>query len=383
MYFYLLLAHACDFTLAQADLCYGPNCPTCHFLIETLLCSFITVDIPVATINDSIIYHPPVDFAMDDFIEHKNKDDAWYSPPFYTHNGGYLMCLAVVANGYGSGSNTHVGVAAHLMAGENDNNLKWPFRGAVTVSILNQRGNHHHVTGTITFSDGTPDVYCARVVSGRRAERGLGNAKFIAHSDLAYNKHNNTEYLSNNSLRLHIEQATIFTSRVASKLPSWYPSSTPSVAEFTISEFSKHKVPGDEWCSPPFCTHPQGYKFSVTVMANGRSRGEGTHVSVGVTMMKGEYDDLLTFPFRGVFTVEIINWLQDEHHIRHTISITDDFDSDHRAGGRVTTDYALLSSYLVNMLPHSSLPYNPTTNTQYLDDDCMRIRVVKVDIHSK
>ena len=46
----------------------------------------------------------------------------------------------------------HIGVAAHLMAGENDNNLKWPFRG---ISILNQRGNHHHVTGTITFSDGT------------------------------------------------------------------------------------------------------------------------------------------------------------------------------------------------------------------------------------
>ena len=338
----------------------------------------------MATINDSIIYHPPVDFVMDDFIEHKNKDDAWYSPSFYTHNGGYLMCLAVDANGFGYGSKTHVSVAAHLMAGENDNNLKWPFRGAATVSILNQRGNHHHVTDTITFSDGTPDVYCARVVSGRIAKRALGSGTFIAHSDLSYNKHNNTEYLSNNSLRLRIEQVTIFSSRVASKLPSWYPSSTPSVAEFTISEFSKHKVPGDRWRSPSFYTHPQGYKFSVIVCANGYGRGEGTHVSVGVTMMKGEYDDLLAFPFRGVFTVEIINWLQDKHHIQHTIHITDDNDSDHRVGGRVATTYAPLSSYLVNMLPHSSLPYNPIANTQYLDDDdCMRIRVVKVDVHSK
>ena len=255
----------------------------------------------------------------------------------------------------------------------------------VTISILNQRGNHHYVTNTIPFSDGTPDDVCARVVSGRRAERGWGNDTFIAHSDLAYNKHNNTEYLSNNSLRLRIEQVTILSSPIASKLPSWYPSSTPSVAEFTMSEFSKHKVPGDEWYSPPFYTHPQGYKFSVTVYANGYGSGESTHISVGVQMMKGEYDDSLTFPFRGVFTVEIINWLQDQHHIQCTIHITDDTDDGHRAGGRVTIEgYAPVVQLTHKMLPHSSLPYNPTTNTQYLDDDdCMRIRIVKVDIHSK
>ena len=320
---------------------------------------------------------------MDDFIEHKNIPDRWISPPFYTHNGGYLVCLSVYANGYDDGSNTHVGVAARLMAGENDNNLKWPFRGAVTISLLNQQGNHHHVTDTITFSDATPDVYCARVVSGRVAERGWGNPTFIAHSDLAYNKHNNTEYLSNNSLHLRIEQVTILSSPIASKLPSWYPSSTPSVAEFTMSDFSKHKVLGDEWYSPPFYTHPQGYKFSVIVWANGYE-GTHVHVSVGVQMMKGEYDDTLTFPFRGVFAVEIINWLQDQHHTRRTIHITDDIDSYHRVGGRVTTTtYAPIAQF-VNILPHSSLSYDPTTNTQYLDDDdCMRIRIVKVDVHSK
>ena len=62
----------------------------------------------------------------------------------------------------------------------------------------------------------------------------------------------------------------------------------------------------------------------------GGVRGEGTHVSVGVCMMKGEYDDSLTFPFRGAFTVEIINWQEDRHHIRDVISITDDNDDDHR-----------------------------------------------------
>ena len=41
---------------------------------------YMSLDIPVATINDSIIYRPPVDFVMDDFIEHKNKVDKWDQP---------------------------------------------------------------------------------------------------------------------------------------------------------------------------------------------------------------------------------------------------------------------------------------------------------------
>ena len=37
--------------------------------------------------------------------------------------------------------------------------------------------------------------------------------------------------------------------------------------------------------------------------ANGWGSSEGTHVSVGVQMMK-EYDDSLIFPFHGAFTVK-------------------------------------------------------------------------------
>ena len=91
----------------------------------------ILVDIPVATINDNIIYHPPVDFVMKDFIEHKNRNDSWSSPPFYTHDGGYLMCLSVNANGNGRYRNTHVSAFAHLMAGENEH-------GHSTVLLLSQ-----------------------------------------------------------------------------------------------------------------------------------------------------------------------------------------------------------------------------------------------------
>ena len=50
---------------------------------------------------------PPVDIIMDDFGTHKKSNDKWYSPPFYTHLGGYRMCLSAYANGSGGGKGTH------------------------------------------------------------------------------------------------------------------------------------------------------------------------------------------------------------------------------------------------------------------------------------
>ena len=64
----------------------------------------------------------------------------------------------------------------------------------------------------------------------------------------------------------------------------------------------------DQWDSPPFYTHPQGYKFSLVVQANGYGASEGTGVTVGVIMMRGEYDESLAFPFCGKFTIQILNW---------------------------------------------------------------------------
>ena len=56
---------------------------------------------------------PPVDIIMDDFEQHKKSNDKWCSPPFYTHLGGYRMCLRVDANGDGSEKGTHVSGSAN------------------------------------------------------------------------------------------------------------------------------------------------------------------------------------------------------------------------------------------------------------------------------
>ncbi len=59
--------------------------------------------------------------------------------------------------------------------------------------------------------------------------------------------------------------------------------------------------------SPPFYTSRQGYKMCVLAYLNGDGMGHGTHLSVFLFLMKGEYDNILEWPFRHKVTMILIN----------------------------------------------------------------------------
>ena len=61
--------------------------------------------------------------------------------------------------------------------------------------------------------------------------------------------------------------------------------------------------------SAPFYDH--GYKFRLSLYPNGRSFGKNTHVSILFFVMKGEYDALLSWPFRKKLTFTLVD--QQEH----------------------------------------------------------------------
>ena len=73
--------------------------------------------------SPSVLFIPPPAFIMTDFSRHKSASDTWYSPPFYSHIGGYKMCFRVDANGVVDGAGTHVSVFVYLMRGEYDYDL--------------------------------------------------------------------------------------------------------------------------------------------------------------------------------------------------------------------------------------------------------------------
>ena len=61
-----------------------------------------------------------------------------YSPPFYSGQNGYKMCIRAYLNGDGIGFNTHLSVFFVLMHGEYDPLLKWPFQSEVSLVLVDQ-----------------------------------------------------------------------------------------------------------------------------------------------------------------------------------------------------------------------------------------------------
>ena len=81
--------------------------------------------------------------------------------------------------------------------------------------------------------------------------------------------------------------------------------SEPTCVDFVMNNFDQHKKDQDVWMSPSFYSHPRGYKMCLAVHANGYGDGEGTHVSVFVYIRRGEYDNILRWPFQGTITIGV------------------------------------------------------------------------------
>ena len=289
-----------------------------------------------------LIYNiPPVDFFMTGFLEKKQADKVWTSPPYYTHIGGYKFCLEVYPNGVGSGKGTHVSVYARLMEGEHNDKLEWPFEGWMKFELLNQKKDDDHYHKKFVFNGQTNTV---------------GFTEFISHADLSYNPTTNTEYLQDDCLRLRV--ATIARIVSVSKLTEF------SECKKSFNLFDSHTLKS-------FYTHPQGYKMCLRVKANGTGEGFGTHVSVYTYLIRGEHDQHLQWPFTGELIIELLNWREDKGHHSINLKIISDYGFDRVTGKQ---KYGMSRGW-PRFISHSSLPYNPTTNTEYLRDDCLRLRV--------
>ena len=144
--------------------------------------------------------------------------------------------------------------------------------------------------------------------------------------------------------------------------------------KFTIMDYVERKLAGEEWVSPPFYSHPQGYKMCLEVA----STNDQENLSVYVHVLQGEYDDELIWPFEGRVSVELVNWKEDEGHYEENFDINI----------LTTRDYNMMhvskndSACKPHFIPHSSLPYDPASNTEYLHDDCLCVRVKSVDVYS-
>ena len=132
------------------------------------------------------------------YQEKKENSENVQSPSYYTSPNGYHMALIVYVNGEGAGEGTHVSVYAPILKGKFDDNLKWPFIGKITFTLLNQlEDRNHHKISELTAAN------------NRQVGDAWGYSKFIPHSALHYDVVNNTQYLKDDTLyfRMSVEPA--------------------------------------------------------------------------------------------------------------------------------------------------------------------------------
>ena len=334
---------------------------------------------------------PPVDLNMTNFTKHKKIDDYWESPPFLSRPNGYKMCVRVRADGCHVGRGTHVSVYVHLMQGEYDDLLSWPFKGIVKLGLMNHKEDRDHFEKTFTFDKSSEQRACERVHVGLHTKSGIassepvGYACFIAHEDLSPSSENNPIFLDEeDTLRFRVLDVTLLNEE-ESVVPQSSPKPPPSsIYEFVMEGFSKKKkaIFGfSEWDSPPFYSHMEGHKFILVVFANGRRKAQGRSVSVYVHVARGENDSKLKFPFRGNIIIELVNCLADDNHCQQVVTFSDDTDPKGERGGRVwLTSRAYHGLGVHDFIAHRDLSFNAKRNTQYLDDnDCLRFRILKVE----
>jgi len=90
-----------------------------------------------------------------------------------------------------------------------------------------------------------------------------------------------------------------------------------------IEEFSIKKnkaMNGDKLSvtSEPFYTSEFGYKMSMKIYPAGDGVGKGLYLSVFFTLMKGDYDNMLQWPFKNKVTLTIIDQKDKTNHYSDT-----------------------------------------------------------------
>ena len=63
--------------------------------------------------------------------------------------------------------------------------------------------------------------------------------------------------------------------------------------------------------SDAFMTSLYGYKLGASVFLNGNGSGEGSHLSLYIRVMPGDYDNLLDWPFRLPISFQLLDQCSD------------------------------------------------------------------------
>ena len=142
---------------------------------------------------------------FDKVKECEEANTTWLSTGFYTSASGYKMRLKVSFTDDTAATHEYLSSFILLIPGEYDTTLEWPFKGEVTIELLNQLEDKNHYKRVIQFDDSIP-MKC-RCQPKTSSTEGWGFQMFIPRSDLAYNPSKKCQHLLDDSLYFRISSS--------------------------------------------------------------------------------------------------------------------------------------------------------------------------------
>ena len=234
-----------------------------------------TLQLCVTTVQvklDNITNYYYVDF---DYNEQINQE-----MNFNTHICGYRMSVHVVRE-----HNGNISIITYLLASEFT--LSWPFRGEITIQIVNRDGCHGHITRTIHYNNETPDG-ARRVEGGLERSEGFRGCTF-PENDLGRRK---IRYWSDDHT-LHL--------RVIKVKPNMSISLNGVNNDLQINQ------------EMLFNTHTNGYRMFIRVQV------QNEKISIITHLLQSQFNQHLSWPFGAEITIQIVNRDGDHHHITRII----------------------------------------------------------------
>lgn len=120
--------------------------------------------------------------------------------------------------------------------------------------------------------------------------------------------------------------------------------------------------------SPSFCTHPFGYRLCCRLYPNGDGSGKGTHVSLFLVLMRGDYDDVLRWPFQQKVTFLVLDQTQHQKPFRESFVPDTSSASFHKPKSHMN-----VASGSPQFLKHNQLL---ASSSPYLKNDTFYIKVM-------
>ncbi|XP_067043174.1 TNF receptor-associated factor 6-like isoform X3 [Acropora muricata] len=125
---------------------------------------------------------------------------ALHSPAFYTSLYGYKLCLRINLNGVDSGVGRYIALFVHMMQGDYDSILEWPFTGRITLTILDQSEGtefRQHISETLIAK---PNLLAFQRPTAPRNYKGYGYVEFAPIEHIR-----DPQYIKNNTMLVRVQ----------------------------------------------------------------------------------------------------------------------------------------------------------------------------------